>query len=361
MLPAALGCGAFFTCEGKTSCGTSSGGTDAGDIVFAANRSSTGIYAYYLSSGKMYTVAGEPFATSFLTSSMAVAPGNTYLFVSGGLEIYSYAVSTAGVVSAQEPEATNSFPQVSMDISSDGKWLASLDLGTSIPNLNIYSISGGTLTIAQQIPLSSLTSVINPEQVKFSPKYDYLAVALSGGGTDIFKFTTSATAPVNTSGFNLTAGASTSADNAIAWDNNENLYIGRTTVSATTTGIYTLQYADIVNSTASPTLGFVTSDSGSRALAFASTYAYLYSASTSSNTVNGYSVANGVLTPLGTSTTAPTTVEALAVDSSGLNLLAAGISNTGLQLYTVSSGALSSSNNAATGTTAGYPVLAVTH
>lgn len=360
-LLATAGCGSFFTCEGKTSCGSSSGGTDSGNVVFAGNQNSTGIYAYYLSSGKLYTVAGEPFTTSFVPSAMAVNTANTYLFVAAtNGYIYDYAVSSAGVLSSLAQEASNTLAQVSMDVSSDGKWLASLDGGTTIPSLKIYSISGATLTLIASTQLQNATVTITPMQVKFSPDNTYLAVALQAGGEVIYPFTTSsATAPIGSTSYALSTGSTTSGDNAIAWDSSNNLYIARSTASASTTGIYVAKASTFASG---PVANFaVTTDSGAKSLAFASSYKYLYAASTSNNTINGYSVSNGALTSLGTSTTAPTGVTAMAVDTSGLNLLAAGTSSTGLQLYTESSGALSQSNNAATGTASGYPVLAVTH
>lgn len=375
-MPLASGCGAFFQCEGKSDCPATSGGTDNGDVVFAANEQSTGIYAFYLSGSQMYAVAGEPFSTSFAVQSMVTARTNGYLFVASAVGIYSYVVSSAGVLSSGTEQVVTSYPQVSMDVSPDGKWLVAVDSSLSTaPAVKVYQISSGTLTLESETVLASVGGrTLSPQMVRFSPDNNYIGVAMSGNGVLVVPFVDSTGAQSTTTSFYVAPNTASSGDNAIAWDASDNLYIGRSTANTGSTGDTGVWMAPVADFTSGSGLYLsvsasllATTDSAPRALAFADSYGLLYTANTAASTINGFTVSTSSgsvkLTSLGTSTAAPTSVEALGVDSSGNYLFAGGTSGSaGLQLYSIASGgALTQENSAPTGTTSGIPALAVTY
>lgn len=378
-LPATLGCGNFFTCEGKAACPASgsTGGSNTGNIVYAANQSSEEINAYYLSSGKLYSVTGSPFTTSFIPYSMAVSRNNSYLYVASDAAIYSYQVSSTGVLSNVTAQAVTDAPQVSMDISPDGKWLVALDgVGLTTPTVKVYQIaSTGGLSLVANYGFTSINSrsVSTTGQVRFSPDNAYIAVAMGGDGDFVLPFNTS-TGALQTSPVYYIAPATTSeGDNALAFDGSDNLYVARagTTGSSGTTGIYYTPVGSFSGGNSALTQVNATmlaaTDSGARALTFAKSYGYLYAGNTSANTLNAFTVATSsskpTLTAIGSSISAPTGIEALAVDSTSAYLYGAGTGySDGLQLYTIgSTGALTTGGTDATGTAIGYPEVAVTH
>lgn len=378
MLPALSGCGAFFKCEGKASCpasGTTTA-TDTGDVVFAANHASTGIYAFYVSGSQMYSVAGEPFTTNYDAVSMAVSKANGFLFVAGPSSIYSYQVSSAGVLSnATAAFPSTTYPQIAMDVSADGAWLASIDSSLAAgPELYIYKIVSGTLTLTANLSLVTVNqgNGLTPEAVRFSPDNGYIAVALGGAGDLVVPFNDT-TGAVGTAGVTVGTGAASYAVNTLAWDANDNLYLGLTTGTSASTGpqgVYLLPKADVTgvvgNLTITNLAHLGTTTGGPTAMTFASSYGFLYVANNGS-AIDGFSMSGTAATPalksLGASTAAPTAVDALTADSSGNYLFAAGTSGSnGLQLFSVGSdGSLTAENNAPTGSNGGFPVLAATH
>jgi 6-phosphogluconolactonase (cycloisomerase 2 family) len=277
------------------------------------------------------------------------------------------------VLSNSTAQVVTSYPQVSMDVSPDGKWLAALDSSSLAPTVKVYQISSGSLTLESQVALVSVSSrTLAPAMVRFSPDNNYIAVAMGGNGVLVIPFTDSTGAQSTTTSFYIAPNSAATGDNAIAWDGNDNLYIGRSTAntgSSGDTGVWIAPASDFSGSGSYLSVGaslLATTDSAPRALAFADSYGLLYTANAAASTINGFSVSTSSgsvkLTSLG-ATAAPSTVEALAVDNSGNYLIAAGTTaGSGLQLYSIgSSGALTAQNTEPTGTANGYPVLAVTH
>ncbi|MDE1155442.1 MAG: beta-propeller fold lactonase family protein [Acidobacteriaceae bacterium] len=364
-LPVMIGCGPFFECEGKTSCG-SSDSTTSSDIVLASNSStgSTYINSWTLSSGALTAVSGSPFLLSFAPTAMVVSEANGYLFVASPAgTIYSYALSSAGVPSNGTAQAVTGYPEASMDISSDGKWLFAVDNATATaPALRVYSISSsGVLSAVTSYALTNKTGyTISPKSVRVSPNNDYVAVAMGAGGEDILAFDTSDGSFSTITWLNTASAAD--GDNAIAWDNNDNLYVARTTSSTSTVYsvlIYNMSKGAFTTSIPSS----YTTGTAPSAMAFVDDYKYLYVANKSDSTISSFSQASGVLTQLGsTNTSAPTSVSSLSSDKSGDYLLAAGYdSSSGIQVFSVgSSGILAvQPTTAATGTTTSVPALVV--
>ena len=364
------GCGAFFTCVGKTSCPTTTppGGTGSSSTDFAyVSNSVTGITyvnGYNLTAGTLAAATNAPFSLGYSPSAMAINPANTYMYVasdsslSAGVGyIYGYAIGTGGtlsILSSGSPLENESV--TSIDISPDGKWLFALD--TNGLTLEEYSINSttGALTFGQTYGITgAVNGLITPSEVKVAPTGDYLVVAMGTGGAETFSFntTTGAAAAIKL----ISPATAASGIYAAAADSNHYLYCAGTAglqvFSTTTVGVPTLMktYA---------------AGNGAHSLVINSASTYVYVGNQTDSTISGYAIGTtGALTPLtGSPYAAPKTVNALAIDSTKAYLIASGYnSSTGIQLFAIgAAGALTSSASSGSGTITAIPgAIAVTH
>jgi 6-phosphogluconolactonase len=367
VLPVSVGCGAFFQCEGKTDCGTSSSG-DTGDVVYVSNSASTNLYAYYItSSGALTAVSGSPYSLSYAPYSMALTPDNSILYLSDGDGIVLYDASTStGALSNAARQSVETVPEASMVVTPDSKWLLTVDTntGTTEPFVRIYTVgSGGTLGTPATAVGFGITSgqTITSHQISISPDGTYIAVSLGAAGTLI--------APFNTStgvfgAYYVVGGTSaTEGNNAAVFDNSDNVYIAESGTVGTGIVVYAASTDMPVTSTAgTTTVPFITG-TGPQGLTFGNSYSYLYTANFGDGTISADTVSSGVLTSIASAITGPSEVQQIVRDTTGKYILAAGISATsGLQLFTIgTSGALTAGATATAGSANGTPVLVATH
>lgn len=354
------GCGAFFQCEGKASCGTSTS-TSSDDVVYAANENSPGLYSYQIGTdGSMTGVTGSPFTLSSPATAMAVTPDNSLLYVAEASgTIYSYALSTVGIPSNGTQQSTAPVQTAAMAISPDGKWLVTLDFSSAAttisPYLRAYQIgTGGTLTAASTALALTSSQAITTYQLAFSSQGNLLALALGSAGTAVYSFSSS-----NGSFGSATQldGSGSFGDNGVIFDSSNNLYVAQAGSTANGITVFPSGFSSGATGKNYSTGG------GPRTPVFANKDSLLYTANISDGTITSLSVASAVLTPLGSAVSAPSGVQQLAVDQSGKFVVAAGTSGSaGLETFTIqSSGGLAAAKTAATGTSNGIPVLAVTH
>lgn len=358
------GCGNFFSCEGKTDCPTSGGGTTTGDYAYVSNSAlgSSYINGYSLTSGTLVTATGFPFNLGFVPSAMAITPSNTYLYVAsesstGG--IYGYSIGTGGALTALESgTALLSENVASIDISPDGKWLFALDADGS--TMNEYSIASTTGLLKYAAPYTingDSTGPIDPLQVKIAPSGDFLVCALGRGGAEVFSFNTSTGVAAETT--LISTGSASVGINAVDADSNGYIYAsGDAGLQVFSTN--SSEVASLVSTTPYKT------GVGANSLVIDTGNKYVYTGNESDGTVTGYAIGTaGVLTALTASPyTGPTGLAALGRDNSGSFLLSAGYSATsGFQVFQIgTTGALTVTNTAASGTDTTVPVvMALTH
>jgi len=293
------------------------------------------------------------------------------MYVASASGIYSYVVSSTGVLSNGTQQGTNLGASISIAVSPNAKWLLALDSlnGTTQPYLREYAIgSGGALSTSttQGATGFALTTssgqTITPAQVAISPAGDYIAVALGTAGYQVYPFNQS-TGVIST-GVQSSAGSSTVADQSVTFDSYDNLYVARTTG---TTGTGVLVYSPSTNTLLAGGTTPVVTGAGPRSLLFADNYSYLYTANKTDNTITALSVnsssTSSALKAIGSDVSAPTLVQALAVDKTGNFVLSAGSNTTGLQVFSIgTSGALTAGKTATSATVSGYiPLLATMH
>jgi 6-phosphogluconolactonase len=389
------GCGSFFSCEGKTSCGTGTSGTNSGDYVYVSNSLSGNTYVseYTLTSGALAPISGaSEINLEYVPVAMVVAPKNGFLYVasradapSPGAGVYVYSISSTGALSPANNGEPFSNDQgiASMDISPDGTFLFTVGDSSQGPLLTEYPLNSTTglaepgtpLTFPASglTPITALTTVCSIVQsgtplsqectVKVSPSSDYVAVAVAGSGFEVFPYSSSGGIPKGYVPQQASPPNAGSADFSLAFDKNNFLYVASTTALTSFDGLgATLtQEKSVAFSTG-------TSDIRPRSVTVSADSGFVYTANEGSGTISGFSLpGSGVMTALaGSPVVGPANVSALGVDSTGKYLLAAGFGLTnGLQVFNISSTGLLTpgSNTEGTGSddTAVPIVMALSH
>ncbi len=361
-------CGAFFQCEGKADCGTSTTGTgSSGDYAYVSNSASGPTYVneYSIAAGALTTISGSPVNLGYTPSGMVVAPTNNYMYIAQGSGlIYEYSIGTGGalaIANSGNAVGSASTGASSMDVSPDGNWLFVLDdVGLVLYQFPITP-SSGLLGSEAAFTVSS-SGTATPQSVRVSPNGNYVAVSLGTDGTIVFPYSSSA--GIGSQNFvTLSTGSTAAGDFAVAMDTNNYLYVARTTGPAVY--LLTTPSANVVSAT-SILQSSLTNGNGPHSVTLSSTSGgVVYLGNLTDSTISAYGQSAGKLTNVSTTAyTAPTNVSSLARDNSAKYIIAAGYnSSSGIQLYTIgTNGALTSSASAASGTSTAVPALvAVTH
>jgi 6-phosphogluconolactonase len=383
------GCGNFFSCEGKADCpaacvasstvtcpptggtGTGSGTGTGVDYVYVANSATaaTSLDGYNVSSGALTVATSAPFPLTYVPTSAAITPANTFMYISSDAAlntanpgegfIFGYSIGTGGALTTIGDAPQIDENDSALAISPDGQWLFTLpDDALTINEYPINASTGDLGTLENDYPLSSApTGAITPVSIAVAPSGEYFAAALATGGANVYPFdTTTGSLPANQSGVVINPGNAASGIYAVAFDSNNFLYC----VGTAGLQVFTVSSGATVTLLKTYPVG-----NGPRSIVINSASTYLYVGNDTDSTISGYSIGtNAALTALaGSPYTAPTSVDALAIDSTGKYVIASGYNATsGIQLYTIgSAGALTPTASAADGT-AGVPsAIAATH
>ena len=369
------GCGAFFQCEGKSACPSTTGGggsTSSGDYAYVSNSASGASFVdeYSIGSGALTKISGSPLNLGYTPSAMTVAPGNSYMYVAqfGSGLIYEYTIGSSGalaIANSGQAVGSASTGYSSMDVSLDGNWLFALDnAGLFLYEFPITK-SSGVLGSAVTFAISA-NGTATPQSVKVAPNGNYVACALGTNGTIVFPYTSSG--GIGSTNFaSLATGSTTVGDFGVTIDTNNYLYVARTTGPAVY--LLTTPSANTVTATG-VSQASLTNGAGPHSVELSNAAgAAVYLGNLTDGTISGYSQSSGKLTNLTTSAySGPTAVSAMARDNSSKYLVATGYNSTsGTRLYTIGTGGVlndptsTATAIAATGTSTSVPaVLAVT-
>jgi 6-phosphogluconolactonase len=366
------GCGDFFV-KPTTTTTTSTGTSTSTDLVYVTNSSSGATYlnGYVLSAGTLAAANGSPYSLgSTLTPQAAVlTPSNGYLYIASDSTIstgaiYGWSVAAGGALTVlNSGSALAAENSAALEVSTDGKYLFSLNSdGITLEQYTINT-STGLLTLAGNYPLTGPTdgAAIVPTALKMAPSDNFLVAVLGTGGAETFAYSTSTGALTASASFNP---ASTSIGiYGVTVDANNNIYTVGTSLS-NSPGLqeYSASSTGVPNATPIAT---ATTGNGPHAVVLDSTGTYVYVANFTDGTISGFSTtaSSAVLPALsGSPYAAPTSVVSMGRDNSGKYLLAAGYNSTsGVELYTIGTGGiLTSSATAATGTSTVIPTAIAT-
>jgi len=358
------GCNGFFV---DPNTGTTTTGSSTADYAYVVNADST-VSEFVVGSATLTAISGSPFTPGTplsSASSVVVNPSNAFVFVGGDGGVLAYTIGSTGAltqVSGGGVTEVGNF--VSMAVAPNGEWLLALD---DIDNvLWVFSIntSTGALTASgatYQLSVAAATDAARA--VAVSPNGGLVAVAIGGGGDDVFTFNESTGVLASTSAVNAPASGYTDA--AVTFDSTStHLLIGRggPTSGASQILSYAVSTAGILG-----TLNTYTSGNDPYGLLVDATGAYVYAANKGDGTVSGYTLTSGALKALTSSPfTSEAGVTALAEDINDKYVIAASTAGTyDLTLYALdalSAGQLDAVATVANGSgTTGSVAVAATH
>jgi 6-phosphogluconolactonase (cycloisomerase 2 family) len=371
MLAATLllaGCKNFFNVSSTTTTCTTNCATTSSGVFYVLNSNSgqVGIAGFSIVSGKLTAITGSPFTVASSPYAIAVAPNNSFLYVSTSTGIYLYTIGSGGAltVASKTPISTD-FSAYTMQVDATDSWLVEASGGGYLYAIPVNPTNGTTTGTPQQVALAGFSA----HQLVISPDNTNVFVTLGGTGTAVIPFAAASTDPLPKSvGAPIAVKVPGGVAVSVAVDpKNQLLYIGETSVTSAATNTGGLR-AFLYSSLSGTPIEIPGSPYASGGLTPASilpiaTGAYVYVAnSTVSNSSTG-NVSGFAITPSGTtyaltalSSTAAggTTPEDLAEDSTGsVVLLVNSGGNPDLEAFsfdTTSPGKLDSVLTSSTGT-----------
>lgn len=372
LLLALCGCGNFFTKQTSTSTGTGTGttttNTTAGDVLYVADLTASNIAAYTVSSaGALTAVSGSPYAPGEPPTSMALTPGNTFLYVSSATGILGYSIGAGGVLTAlnsSQPLETDVPGATTMAVDTTGNYLfaGGIDLssGTNTPEVGVYQINTSTGTLAEltnspvAVTNGNGSSTSLPTQLYVAPNDAYVYLTLGSGGTEILNFSASSGLGDNGDHINLST-AGTSQNDVVANAGSTQLFMTETGAGVRVFNIGTngVPSAEISGSP-------FKAGTGARGIALNAAGTDLYVTNKGDGTISGFSVAaTGTVGTLVALTGSPYTVGSLplslSLDQSGTFLAVAnsgGTPDLGVYSMNATTGALTGVGSATLSTSA---------
>lgn len=345
-----------------TNCTTVSSGAF---YILNSNAGQVEVAGYSVVSGTLTALAGSPYSLPTGPRAIAVAPNNSFLYVSTQSGIYLYTIGAGGALKlASTTPIFPDFSAYSIQVDATDSWLVEASGSGYLYAIPISPSTGLTTGAAQQISLAGIA----PRQLTISPDNTNIIVALGGSGTETIPFAASSANPLPAFvGAPIAVKSAGGAAISVAVDPaNQLLLIGETSgVSGTNNGVLRAFLYSSLNATPVEVTGSPYSSGGLTPVSILPTAsgAYVYVANaTVSNSSTG-SIAGFALTVAGTaysltplSSTASTGVSpaGLAEDSTGTVVL---LVNSGgspdLNVYsfdTTTAGKLDPALTAATGT-----------
>jgi 6-phosphogluconolactonase len=365
---ALCGCGKFFVSQNGTTTPPVTN-PDAGNVLYIANASTTApsISAYLVSStGVLTPVHGSPYAlpVSGIPLSMAITPGNTFLYVGTTAGVIGYSIGTNGVLtelSSGSALVAGVLP-TAMGVDAGGTTLltAALTTGTASIAVNGYGIdsSTGALTVGTGFPLAvdsaNTSTTAIPTQLYFTPDDSLIYVTLATGGTEYLTYT----APGGVAdGGNLALSTNGTSQNNVVADSTSSLLF----VTETGAGVrvFTIESGGgLAEISGSP----FAAGTGATGLALNSAGTYLYAANKGSNTITGFTVASGGALKATTTATTGSLPLWLSFDQSGKYLAVAnsgGTPDLGVYSPNATTGALTADTTKTFGSSAALSIMVI--
>jgi 6-phosphogluconolactonase (cycloisomerase 2 family) len=366
LLPLLAGCKNFWVTPSNT-CTTNCSTVSSGIFyVLNSNQGQTEVAGYSIVSGVLTPLTGSPCSVPSGPYSIAVAPNNSYLYVSTLTGIYLYTIGTQGELTlASTKPILSDLSAYTMQVDSTNSWLVEASGSGFLYAIPISPLDGTVTGTVQQVALPGILS----HGLAISSDNKYVFVALGGSGTAVVPFAAANADPLPSAVATLIAVKSAGGSAvSVAVDPSDRLfYIGETLATSGTSntgGLRAFNYSSLTG-TPGEVSGSPFATGGLEPSAILPTasgnYVYVANATVSNSStgnISGFAVATTgaiySLSALSSPTTAGVTPEGLAEDSTGNVLL---LVNAGgspdLAAYTfdaVTPGKLDSLLTSATGT-----------
>jgi 6-phosphogluconolactonase len=188
------GCGGFFVPQ----TGGGGGGGNTGDYLYVANGHDTFFAGFGVAStGALSVLSGSPYNNSVSAQSLAVNPGNTFLYAGTTAGIFVYGISSNGSITVQNDGsvAADDMVATAMQVDSTGNYLLAVGISTAqqIQAIAIYTIdtSTGLLTPVVGSPLAlysgsaSAPAIVAPSGLLITPNNSYVYASLGALGVQV--------------------------------------------------------------------------------------------------------------------------------------------------------------------------------
>lgn len=339
MLAAVLmlaGCKNFFNVPGNggTGCTTNCSTLTSG-VFYVLNSGSgqVGIAGYSIVNGALTALTGSPYSVASGPYAIAVAPNNSFLYVSTQSGIYLYTIGAGGALKlASTAPISTDFAAYSMHVDATDSWLVEASGSGYLYAIPISPTDGTTTGTVQQVALSGIAA----RQVAISPDNTNIFVALGATGTAVIPFAAASANPLPASASMLLGvkGLGGAALSVAVDPSNQLLYIGESLVTSggtNTGGIRVFLYSSLSGTPAEVT-GSPFPSGGLTPVSILpvspGNYVYIANATVSSSSTGnivGFTMTTSgtsySLTPLGNTVSAGTTPAGLAEDSTGAVVL----------------------------------------
>jgi len=372
LVPFLEGCGNFWQAPGGGSGG--GGGTTSTTLssgyFYVLNQTTKQIIAYNIISGSLKTVG--TYALNAAPYSIAIGPGNAFLYVSTVTGIYLYTIDSSGALTAGNNGSAISGDLASaMAVDTSGTWLIDAETGASGGVIvNAISITAnGTLNSSTEQSQSFNVTNSSVEQMALSGDDANIFLAAGEGGTLVIPFTSTNANPFGRTANVISTVTSGASALSVAVDPGTTprlFYVGETEASSNSGGIRAFNYSSLGSSKLTEIAGSPYSAGGLAPHAIlpdaAGSYVYVASwqGATSDGVLQGFNIAtstSGSTTyTLSSISTVATGIEpsSLAEDSDSNFVLAVSSGGSAdLQAYifdTTTLGKLDDSINSTTGT-----------
>jgi 6-phosphogluconolactonase len=186
------------SCSGFFVPNNSGGGGNTGDYIYVANGSDTYIAGFGVSSsGALSVLANSPYNNGIAAQSLAITPGNTFLYAGTTNGIYGYTINSNGsitVLNSGTSLAQDVIPSA-MQVDSTGNYLLAVGISTAkqVQVIGIYQIatSTGLLTAQASSPLNlytgntSTATVVTPTGMLITPNNSIVYASLGTLGVQV--------------------------------------------------------------------------------------------------------------------------------------------------------------------------------
>ena len=182
------GCTNFWNVPtGGTGCTTNCTATISSGAFYVlnANAGQVEIAGYSIVSSTLTAFTGSPYTLPSGPFAIAIAPNNSFLYVSTQSGIYLYTIGSGGSLTlASATPIFTDFSAVSMRVDATDSWLVEASGSGYLYAIPISPTTGKTTGTAQQTSLVGIA----PRQLTISPDNANVIVALGGSGTEVIPF-----------------------------------------------------------------------------------------------------------------------------------------------------------------------------
>ncbi|HEX4022610.1 MAG TPA: beta-propeller fold lactonase family protein [Acidobacteriaceae bacterium] len=356
ILPGVIGCAGFFIppCQANNDCNNT---PTSANYVYVANQTTNTVAGFSLTTGKLATLSGSPFALQGSPAAMVTTPGGTLLYTaltSGSVYVYTIGTNGALTIGNNGTVVASTLLTTNMAIDKTGGWL--FLVSSSSPQLLEYQINTSTGVLTAPTTASYTLTGGAPTQIYVTPNNAYVYIGLGTGGVDIFTLN-STTGALSNHQHLKSLNSTTGADNAIGSDaNSKFLFVGETGSGIRSFTIGT--NGGLSEVSGSPFKAGL----GPASIVMDPTNAYVYIANKTASSVAGYTLGSaGKLTQLSASPfTAGTSPISMSLDATSTYLAVASSGGSpDLQIFSFDAatpGTLDAASNATTGTDPTGPI-----